>query len=224
MNIEHLYIVIPAKDEATRIGGVLRHLQLLNYRNVVVVDDGSADNTGEVARSFGATVLRHWVNLGAGAATRTGIEYALARGAEIIVTIDGDHQHLPDDINALVGALLEKKVDVVIGSRFFGNNNDIPLTRQAYNAVGNLVTYLLTGLWVNDSQSGMKAFRAEFARNAAINRNGFEFCIEIIRYIKLLKATWHEAPISVVYTPDTMSKGQGLWTGLKMMIRLVKII
>lgn len=221
MHIDQPYIVIPAKNEGGRIGGVLRHLQELDFKHIVVVNDGSTDDTEQVARSFGVTVLNHRINLGAGAATRTGMDYALSQGAEVIVTIDGDHQHLPDDIRAMVGALLEKNVDVVIGSRFFGNNGDIPLARLVYNKVGNWITFLLTGLLVNDSQSGMKAFRAEFAKNAQITRNGFEFCIEIIRHIKLQGAKWHETPISVVYTKDTMQKGQGLWTGMKMLFRLL---
>ncbi|MCB0520273.1 MAG: glycosyltransferase family 2 protein [Lewinellaceae bacterium] len=222
MNTENLYIIIPAKDEGKRIGGVLRHLQMLNYHNVVVVNDGSNDNTGDVARSYGATVVNHLVNLGAGAATQTGIEYALSQGAEVIVTLDGDHQHLPDDINTLVNTLHEKKVDVVIGSRFLADNDGIPPSRVFYNKIANVVTYLFTGMLVSDSQSGMKALRAGFAQKAAIRRNGFEFCIEIIRYIKLHNATWCEVPISVVYTKDTMSKGQGLFTGVKMMFRLMK--
>lgn len=216
------FIVIPAKDEASRIGHVLETTTWLGYKNVIVVDDGSMDNTAEIARSYGATVLRHLVNLGAGAATQTGIEYALRQGAEIIVTIDGDHQHLPHDIEILVNTLYEKQADVVIGSRFFGNNKDIPVSRIFYNKIGNLVTYFFTGLWVSDSQSGMKALRASFAERAIITRNGYEFCIEMIRHIKLQKANWYEMPISVIYTKDTMSKGQGFWTGLKMVARLAK--
>ena len=92
MSMSKTYIVIPAKDEGSRIGAVLQRVRQNGYHNIVVVNDGSKDNTGEVARSYGATVLNHLVNLGAGAATQTGIEYALKQGAEIIVTLDGDHQ------------------------------------------------------------------------------------------------------------------------------------
>lgn len=218
------YIVIPAKDEGSRIGAVLERVLQNGYKNIIVVNDGSEDNTGEVARFYGVTVLNHFVNLGAGAATQTGIEFALKKGAEIIVTLDGDHQHLPEDIGKLVLALEKNNVDLVIGSRFFGNNTEIPFSRVIYNKIGNLVTWLFTGLWVSDSQSGMKAFRAEFARKAKITRNGYEFCIEIIKHARLLKASLHETPINVVYTKDTMSKGQGLLTGAKMVFRMIKLI
>lgn len=222
MDASKIYIVIPAKEEGSRIGAVLERVLHNGYSNIVVVNDGSEDNTGEVAQQYGAIVLNHIVNLGVGAATQTGIEYALRQGAEIIVTLDGDHQHLPQDIGKLVSALVEMKVDLVIGSRFFGNNTEIPTTRVIYNKIGNLVTWLFTGLWVSDSQSGMKAFSAGFARRATITRNGYEFCIEIIKHARLMKASLHETPIAVVYTKDTMSKGQGLLTGVKMVLRLLK--
>jgi glycosyltransferase involved in cell wall biosynthesis len=223
MNVKNLYIVIPAKNEGSRIGGVLQHLKELEYRNVVVVNDGSTDDTAAVARSYGATVLTHLLNLGAGAATQTGIEYALRQGADVIVTLDGDHQHLPADIRNLITALREKEADIVIGNRFMDKSNDIPWTRQLYNRIANVVAWFFTGLWVNDSQSGMKAMNAAFARRATIHRNGFEFCVEMIKNVKLLKAQWHEAPISVVYTPDTMRKGQSFFSGVKMVVRMMRI-
>lgn len=223
MDLSSVHIVIPAKDEATRIGNVLGTILQLGYRNVVVIDDGSEDGTAALAETYGVKVLRHVLNLGAGAATQTGITYALEKGAEVIVTIDGDHQHLPEDIENLVAALHEKGTQVALGCRFYGNNPDIPRTRLLYNRAGNLLTFLLTGLRVNDSQSGMKAFRADFARDIKIRRNGFEFCVEIIQHIRWRKASWCEVPISVIYTADTMSKGQNFWSGVKMLLRLVKI-
>ncbi len=223
MNIPNLYIIIPAKDEGTRIGAVLRKIQSLGYQNIIVVNDGSEDDTASVARLGGATVINHRLNLGAGAATQTGIEYALRQGAETIVTLDGDHQHLPDDIEILVKTLREKQMDVVIGSRFLGDNPDMPFLRVVYNKVGNVIAFLFTGLWVSDSQSGMKAMCANFAGKAAIRRNGFEFCMEIIRNMKIHRARWCEAPISVVYTKETLKKGQGFLPGIKMVARMMRV-
>ena len=220
--MDKIFIVIPAKDEGTRLGSVLHQAKKLGYGNIVVVDDGSADNTFEIASTHGAIALKHYLNLGAGAATQTGIQYALDQGADIIVTLDADHQHLPSDIKTLIDKLRQERVDVVIGNRFLGNNQNIPTLRIFYNKVGNYISYLFTGLYVGDSQSGMKAMRADFARKSIIRRNGFEFCMEIIRYIKINKASWCEAPINVVYTKETMSKGQGFFTGIKMVLRMIK--
>ncbi|PHN06460.1 glycosyltransferase family 2 protein [Flavilitoribacter nigricans] len=217
-----IYVVIPAKDEANRIGKVIYQTILQGYDQVIVVDDGSSDNTIQVARQFGATVLSHPINLGAGAATQTGVEFALEQGADIIVTLDGDNQHFPDDIPKLVQALEEQQVDVVIGSRFLSQNDDIPAIRRLYNKIGNLITTLITGALISDSQSGMKAFRANFARKIDFHFNGYEFCTEFIYLIRHHRASYTEVPIKVRYSEETLQKGQSLGNGIKMAYRFFK--
>lgn len=220
---DNVYIVIPAKDEAKRIGGVLHHILDAGFSNIVVVDDGSADNTSEISESFGVSVVRHLINLGAGAATQTGIEFAVNKGADVIVTIDADHQHLPSDIKGLVDKLVDNNVDIVIGSRFLNKDNDIPASRVLYNKIANVLTFLITGIRVTDSQSGMKALSADFAKKSKLYFNGFEFSVEMIRNIKVHDATVLESPIKVIYTEDTMNKGQNLLTGIKMLAKLLKL-
>jgi len=220
---DNVYIVIPAKDEANRISGVLHHILDAGFANIIVVDDGSTDNTSEVSRSFGVSVIKHLINLGAGAATQTGIEYAVSKGAAVIVTIDADHQHLPSDIKGLVDKLTENSADIVIGSRFLNKTNEIPASRVFYNKVANVLTYLITGIKVTDSQSGMKALSADFAKKSKLYFNGFEFSVEMIRNIKVNDAKMLESPISVIYTEDTLSKGQNLLTGIKMLAKLLKL-
>jgi len=158
MNTEDVYIIIPAKNEGTRIGRVISKVQHEGFYNIVVINDGSTDDTKAVATALGATVLTHYVCLGAGAATQTGMDYAVRQNAKIVVTIDGDDQHCPTDIKALVKRMRKDQLDVVIGSRFLNKNNKVPLIRIFFNKVGNFVTGILTGLFVTDSQSGFKAF------------------------------------------------------------------
>ncbi len=219
---KNIYIVIPAKNEGTRIGAVLKYIQKEGYDNVVVVNDGSTDNTVSIAKKWGATVLTHYVSLGAGAATQTGIEYAMKRGADVVVTLDGDNQHCPTDIKFLIKRMTEKNVDIVIGSRFLNKDNDIPFVRVIYNKIGNVITGFLTGLFVTDSQSGFKAMRAKFAKESKINLNGYEFCTEIISMIKRQKASYAEVPIKVRYTKDTQAKGQSFFNGVRMVGTLVR--
>ena len=216
------YIVIPAKNEAKRIGQVLLGVQQYGFQNIVVVDDGSTDHTADVVQSCGANIVRHRINLGPGAATQTGIDYAIQRGAVNIVTIDADQQHYPQDIPALVSKLTEEDLDIVLGSRFLSKNN-IPLTRIFYNKIANVVSTLATGLTVTDSQSGMKAFTAEFAKKSQLQFNGFEFCIELLRYIKIHKARYAEVPIKVMYNKDTMNKGQNFFVGVRMLNKIFKL-
>lgn len=221
MTSKDVYIIIPAKDEGNRIAGVLHQVLDAGYSNIVVVNDGSKDNTAQVAQKFGVSILTHVINLGAGAATQTGIEYALQKDAKIIVTIDADHQHMPADIKSLVDTLINEQADIVIGSRFLNKTNKIPATRIFYNKIANIVTYFVTGIKVTDSQSGMKAFTAEFAKKSKLNFNGFEFSVEMIRNIKVNNAKVLESPIEVIYTKDTLSKGQNLLTGIKMLRKIL---
>ena len=219
---QYTYIVIPAKDEATRIGQVLRSAKLCGFYNLVVVDDGSQDQTGQVALGLGAKVVRHPINLGPGAATQTGIEYAIAQGAKFIVTMDADEQHYPQDIESLVEKLITDELDIVIGSRFL-TPNKIPLTRIFYNKIANVVAAMATGVRVSDSQSGMKAFTADFAQKSKLQHCGFEFCIVLLRYIRLHDAKYAEVPIQVMYSKETMGKGQNLLVGLKMLNKIFRL-
>lgn len=217
-----IHIVIPAKDEATRIGRVIRAVRAAGFDEIVVVDDGSRDATARVAAAEGATVLTHLINLGAGAATQTGIEYALERGADIIVTLDGDNQHYAEDIERLLAELQQQELEVVLGSRFLERQSDIPTERVWYNRIANLLTALITGLHVSDSQSGMKAFRAGFARRLDFTFNGYEFCTEFIHLMRHHRAPYAEVPIRVRYTEETMRKGQSLVNGMRMVFRFLR--
>ena len=217
------YIVIPAYNEATRIPGVLKRVSHLGYEHIVVVDDGSTDDTARVAAEHHVKVVRHPINLGVGAATQTGIQYALNQGAKYIVTLDGDHQHLPDDIEHLLEAIKENKADLVIGSRFMKADNEIPISRVFYNKIANIITYVIAGVRVTDSQSGMKALSRRYAQANELNCNGFEFCVEMIRNAGRTNHKVIEIPISVKYTHDTMQKGQSLFNGIKMIGRLIRL-
>lgn len=222
MNTNDVYIIIPAKDEGTRIGKVISKVQDEGFHNIIVVNDGSSDDTKMVAANLGVTVLTHYVCLGAGAATQTGMDYAVRQNANIVVTIDGDDQHCPTDIKALVQKMRMDKLDVVIGSRFLNKENEVPFVRILFNKIGNIFTGLLTGLFVTDSQSGFKAMHARFVKKSKINLNGYEFCTEIINLIQLNKASFAEVPIKVRYTKESREKGQNFLNGVKMVGTLIK--
>ncbi len=220
-HLHEVTVVIPAYNESSRISRVIQKLKLLGFPEIVVVDDGSHDNTFEVAeKEGGVKVIRHVVNLGPGASTMTGIKYALQHDARFIATIDADFQSDPSDLLKLVQSIKEKGVELLIGSRFM-TKNDIPVSRQIYNFFGNLVSFFKTGLLVSDSQSGLKVMRRSFAEKLYIDYNGFEFCIDIIKKAKLNRASVAEEPIGVSYTRDTMSKGQYFQEGLMMLGKLL---
>ena len=221
-DIDKIFIVIPAKDEEKFIRSVIEETLRLGFKNLVVVNDNSNDKTKEIVRSIdeNIVVLDHLINLGAGASTKTGIDYAVSRGAEYVATIDADYQHTPKDLIPLIHCIEAKEVDLVIGSRFL-KKNKIPFSRIFFNLFGNITNFFVTGLVITDSQSGMKVMSRRFAENLTITYNGYEFCIEIIKNAKITRSSIYEYPIDVKYSKETMEKGQNIYTGFGMLGKLL---
>ena len=212
--------VIPAYNEAATIADVVTGAS--GYADlVVVVDDGSHDDTGGVAERAGARVVTHRVNRGPGAATRTGIDAARDLGATLVVTIDGDGQHDPADIPALLDPLRENRADIVFANRF-GMSNQIPITRRAFNWCANVVTFLATGAWLADSQCGLKASGPRSLAELEISAAGFEFCTEIVQ--QATNGGWRtaEVPSRVRYSAATMAKGQSFIQGLRTVLATLR--
>ncbi len=218
---EKIFVVVPAKDEDKYIHSLIKQIHELGFQKIVVVNDQSTDRTKELAENFfDVVVLDHVINLGPGAATQTGIAYAVRNGADIILTIDADLQHDPKDLMKLVDHMRSSNSDLVIGSRFL-KNNKIPLKRIFYNKVGNVISFLLTGKFLTDSQSGLKAISKDLSKSLDLNYDGFEFCMEIIKHAKLSNAQISEIPVEVRYTAETLAKGQNFWSGINMISRLL---
>ncbi len=220
-DMDQYFVVVPALNEGDRVGGVIKKLQHSGFRNIVIVNDGSTDHTSQAIMEYdGVYELKHLVNLGPGASTMTGIRFALEKEAQFIATIDADHQSDPSEMMDLVRAMHEKShADLIIGSRFL-RKNDIPASRRFYNFIGNMISFLVTGLYVTDSQSGFKLMTKRFAEKLNIDYNGFEFCIDIIKKARMNRFKVAETPVSVSYTKETMAKGQSFREGLMMLGRL----
>jgi Glycosyltransferases involved in cell wall biogenesis len=148
-----IFIVIPAYNEEKVIGKVVIDIKKEGYKNIIVVDDGSADKTAEVSKKSGAIVLRHILNRGKGAAAKTGLEYAKSQNADIVVTVDGDGQHNPKDIKKMVGKINDG-YEVVLGSRFLNRKNKMPIFNRLANFFANVLVFLVYEFWTTDSQSG----------------------------------------------------------------------
>ncbi len=153
-----LVCVSPAFNEERTVADVVK-TALKYVDEVVVVDDGSTDSTREKASKAGAIVIRHPRNLGKGAALRTGFKVALKRGADIIVSLDADGQHDPDEIPKLLTTLKEGDFDIVIGSRFLGDISNMPALRVLSNTITSKILNLFFKIPVTDSQSGYRVFK-----------------------------------------------------------------
>jgi glycosyltransferase involved in cell wall biosynthesis len=153
---EGLWIVMAAYNEAGVIARILTELGR-SYRNIVVVSDGSTDDTVNQAVNGGAVVLSHAINLGQGAALQTGIDYALSRGAELICTFDADGQHRVSDIAVMVEQLRKQQADIAFGSRFLGQAVDMPWGRRVVLKLGTVFNFLTTGIRMTDAHNGLSA-------------------------------------------------------------------
>lgn len=211
--------VIPAYNESTRIAAVVAQAQPY-VEGVIVVDDGSTDDTAAAALSAGAVVLEHVENCGPGAATMTGIQAARAQKAQIVITLDADGQHDPKDIPTLLKPVQDGVADIVFANRF-GQRNRIPIIRRLFNGIGNFVTFAATGRWVSDSQCGFKVFGPKALQDIDLRMSGFEFCTEIVR--ESVQHRWRvaEVPSKVIYSEYTLAKGQSFAHGVKTALKIL---
>lgn len=204
---DDVVIVIPAFNESGAIGAVVAALQT-RWPNVVVVDDGSSDDTGGPARDAGAIVLRHIINRGQGAALQTGIEFALRRGARIIVTFDADGQHDVDDVAALVDPITRGDCDITLGSRFLGRSIDMPASRRALLRLAIWFTRLTSRLSVTDAHNGLRAFSRRAAETIRLTEDRMAHASEIMDQIASSGLPYREVPVRVRYTEYSLAKGQ----------------
>lgn len=217
---DSLWVVVAAYNEAAVIRSVVARLREL-YHHVLVVDDGSEDATLTKARSAGATVVKHPVNLGQGAALQTGIDAALSLGATYIVTFDADDQHVPEDVGRLVDALRRTGADVALGNRFAGSAPNMPRIRRIVLRIASKLTGLTTGLWVSDPHNGLRAFTADAARKLDIRQNRMAHASEIIAEIARIGLNYVEVPVKIRYTDYSMDKGQDTLDAVTVILDLI---
>lgn len=215
-------IVMPAYNEGPRIAKVITSIpneikigKRTFATRVVVVDDCSSDNTIAEATKAGATVLKHVMNSGAGAATRTGLKYADQYCSDVgfVVTIDSDGQHTAEDIQRMVQHALDTRADLVVGNRLHeGNKQDMPFHRVVGNLGLSFISRLLFGIKTKDTQSGLRLFAPgalPILSDYTVDRYGF--CTEMLWLAHRAKLTVSELPIGVKYFKDTLEKGQNNW-------------
>jgi len=203
-----LFIVIAAYNEERSISKVISGLKKAGYTNIVVVDDGSKDNTYVVIKKLGIHALQHIVNRGQGASLKTGIDYALKEGADIIVTFDADGQHRVEDIPAMIKPILDKKCDATIGSRFL-TKSKMPLMRRITLKIGVMIMWLFYGVLMTDAHNGFRALSRSAAKKIDITSDRMEHASQIIEEIYKKKIKYQEVSVIIEYTGYSMEKGHG---------------
>jgi glycosyltransferase involved in cell wall biosynthesis len=198
-------VCIPAYNEETKIKDVVKK-SLPYVDKVIVCDDGSTDNTAALAKKAGAIVISHATNLGYGAAISTLFDYCRKNNAEIMVTLDGDGQHNPDQVPDLINIILKHNVDVVIGSRSLRDDKDLPSYRRAGIKIITSTINSATDLKVTDSQSGFRAYSRTAIDLIHPNESGMSVSTEILLKISNNGLSMAEVPITVSYTGNTSTE------------------
>ncbi|HME16963.1 MAG TPA: glycosyltransferase family 2 protein [Mycobacterium sp.] len=210
----NVWIVVPAFNEAGMIGEVIADLRSV-FSNVVCVDDGSGDDTGEVALRAGAHLVRHPVNLGQGAAIQTGVEYARRQpAAQAFATFDADGQHRVKDLVTMIDRLGTGDVDVVIGTRFGPGVSRPPLLKRVVLQTATRLSPRGRKLGLTDTNNGLRVFNKTVADGLDITMNGMSHATEFIMLIAENRWRVAEEPVEVLYTEYSQSKGQPLLNGV----------
>lgn len=213
-------VVIPAFNEQATIGGVVE--KSLQYADdVLVVDDGSKDNTSEIAKNAGASIIKHPTNFGKGVALKDAFNNV--DGYDVVVTIDGDGQHNPEEIPDLVKPILEGRADFVNGSRYIdGFEENTPAYRRVGQRVLDIATNVTAGTSVTDSQSGFRAFRGNTISCYKFRDPGFGIESEMIADAAENNLRILEVPITVKYDVENSSTKGPVSHGVGVLLKIVK--
>lgn len=213
-------VIIPAFNEQAAIGDVVE--KSLQYADdVLVVDDGSSDNTSQIAENAGASLLKHPTNFGKGVSLRDA--FKKVEGYDVVVTIDGDGQHNPDEIPILIKPILENRADFVNGSRYLnGFDENTPAYRRVGQRVLDIATNVTAGTSVTDSQSGFRAFKGDTISCYKFRDPGFGIESEMIADASENNLRIMEVPITVKYDVENSSTKEPVTHGVGVLLKITK--
>jgi glycosyltransferase involved in cell wall biosynthesis len=216
-----IFVIVPSYNEGPVLRDGLEPLMDAGY-DIVVIDDGSTDDTDEVLAGLDVHAIRHPVNLGQGAALQTGMDYAVECGADIVVHFDADGQHRAEEIESLMAPVLSGEADVVLGSRFLRGVDamEVPARRRFVLRIARVVNGLFTGVWLTDAHNGFRVLSRRAAQSIRLTENRMAHASEILFQIRRAGLRYVERPTTVVYTAYSQEKGQSSWNGIRIVIDL----
>ena len=211
------WVVIPLFNESQVISEVLESL-LVEFSNVVCVDDASSDDSGQKALEAGAYLITHPINLGQGAALRTGMDFVLRqKGAQSVITFDSDGQHRVEDAISMLNRLNQGDVDIVIGSRFLDGRTKPGFLKKIVLKTAIFFSNASTGVRLTDAHNGLRVLTIGSTKVIRITQNRMAHASEIISEISRNKLRVAEVPVHVIYTDYSKSKGQSILNSINIL-------
>jgi glycosyltransferase involved in cell wall biosynthesis len=205
---DDVWVVVRCFNEASVVGDVIRGLKRV-FPHVVGVDDGSNDTSSDEMARAGANVVRHAVNLGAGAALQTGLQYALLdHHADYFLCFDADGQHRVEDAAAMAERIRREGMDILIGSRFLGNAENMPTSRGLLLKAGRIFERLTSKVELTDAHNGLRVFSRRFASQVDLSMSDMAYASELLGLITRSGLNYAEHPVTIDYTDYSMHKGQ----------------
>lgn len=222
MNPSNIFVVVPVFNEAAELEKTLQSLMAHKYR-IVLVDDGSTDNPERIARKYPVIFLQHVLNLGQGAALRTGMMAAQHAGADIIVHFDADGQHDAAEIHQLIQPLIQNACDIVFGSRFLKNTTvqQVPFFRKFILQAGRYVNWIFYRILLSDAHNGFRAMNRTAFEKIIFTQNRMGHASEILYLVKKNNLRYLETPVSIYYTKYSLGKGQHIFNSVNIIFDLI---
>ena len=220
-----IIVCIPAYNEEKNIASIVKRAR--NYADeVIVCDDGSSDNTSSLAKQEGAIVINHTKNSGYGKTVRTLFQSALERNGEIIVTIDSDGQHDPEQIPTVIAPMLKSGFDIVIGSRFIESKDNLKVPLYRSFGIKTITKFTKQASFSNltDAQSGFRGYTRHALEALNLNEDGMQISTEILLNAKSKKLSITEVPITISYEVDKSSTHNFLSHGIGVLFSVIQFI
>jgi len=208
-----ILISIPAFNEERTVGAVVGELKSQGFE-VLVIDDGSSDDTRRVALESGARVLSHLQNLGQGSALKSAMELCLMEDWDAILTVDADGQHDVKSVISMATAWSNcPSTDVLLGSRFMGKGSNVPKGRRLLLKLATVFTRITSGLNVTDTHNGLRVLSRNACSKIKLNQARMAHASEILSQIRIENLSWKEWPVKIHYSKYSLGKGQTLIAG-----------
>lgn len=215
------WLVVPLYNEGTVIREVLTEARK-TFPNIICIDDGSKDNSAQLAHEAGAVVLRHPINLGQGAALQTGFEYfSQHTDGRYVVTFDADGQHRVIDAVAMRERAERDDLSIIFGSRFLEGKAETGKLKYFVLKTAAFVTRLQTGLKLTDAHNGLRLLRRDAVNTIHLRQNRMAHASEIVDQLAASKLPWAEMPVHIHYTEYSRSKGQSLLNSINILVELI---